>query len=108
SFRTPPVASVPLNFVSHSPGELRVSKSQVTYDVVPAPPPPVPSQGLPAPTPPGAAPGQPPCDAYCSSCGGMQTIGAPTSRVTAAGRPITVGVCPSCGEALASPGGPLV
>lgn len=101
-------ANVPLSFISQAPGELRVSRSQVTYDVVPASPPPVPASGLATPTPPGSKPGDPPCDCYCTCCQDAQPIAKPKPHVTLTGRPMTVGACPTCGSRLIRPGGPLV
>lgn len=108
SLQEPRAANVPLSFISQAPGELRVSRSQVTYDVVPAQPPPVPSSGLATPTPPGSKPGDPPCDCYCECCQDAQPITKPKPHVTVTGRPMTVGICPSCGSSLIRPGGPLV
>jgi YVTN family beta-propeller protein len=107
SLQTPQTATVPLSFISQAPGELRVSRSLVTYDVVPVPPPPVPFGGLATPTAPGAKPGDPPCTAWCSCCGDDQPITQPKSNITPAGRPMTTGFCRVCGSPLARPGGPL-
>jgi DNA-binding beta-propeller fold protein YncE len=108
SLQTPQPNLVPLTFVSHSPGELRVSRSIVTYDVVPVPPPPVPSQGLATPTPPGSKPGEPPTSCFCSCCGTEQPMTQPQTMTTPSGRPVTVGSCSTCGSTLVRPGGPLV
>jgi DNA-binding beta-propeller fold protein YncE len=108
SLQTPPTTTVPLTFIAQSPGELRVSRSQVTYDVVPTPPPAVPPQGLAAPTPPGSKPGDPPCTAFCPCCQDERDISQPASAMTPAGRPAVVGVCQVCGSGLIRHGGPLI
>jgi DNA-binding beta-propeller fold protein YncE len=105
SLETPQTVPVPLTFISQGPGELRVSKSQVTYDVVPVPPPPVPSGGLATPTPPDGTPGEQPCTAYCPCCKDERTITQAQPRISPAGRPLLVGLCPVCGSELVRPGG---
>jgi hypothetical protein len=100
-------ATVPLTFISEAPGELRVSRSQVSYDVVPVPPPPVPSQGLRTPTAPGSKPGDPPRTTYCPRCQDERVITQPQSAMTGAGRPVVAGVCQVCGSGLMRPGGQL-
>ena len=107
SLQTPETTTVPLTFISQAPGELRVSRSQVTYDVVPVPPPPVPSQGLATPTAPGSKPGDPPCNTYCPSCQDDRPVMQPQPAMTRGRRPAIVGECPVCGSRLVRPGGPL-
>jgi hypothetical protein len=108
SLQTPPTAPVPLTFVAQSPGELRVPKSLVTYDVVPVAPPPVPSTGIATPTAPARKPGDPPCDVNGPCCQAEQPITQPSSKMTAAGRPMIVGSCSTCGSPRMRPGGPLL
>jgi hypothetical protein len=108
SFELQQNAPVPLTFAAQSPGELRVSRSIVTYDAVPVAPPPVPAAGLATPTPPGGKPGEPPCEAFCTCCETVQPIAKPSSQKSASGRPIISGECPTCGSALMRPGGPSV
>jgi DNA-binding beta-propeller fold protein YncE len=105
SLETPTTVAVPVTFLAKAPGELRVSRSQITYNVVPPSPPAVPSTGTTTPTPPGGRPGEAPCNAYCPCCETEQPITNAQTRKTPGGRPLTVGVCATCGEELIRPGG---
>jgi DNA-binding beta-propeller fold protein YncE len=106
SLRVPQTTAVPVSFVAQSPGELRISGAQVTYDIAPAGPPPVPATGLCPPTPPpDAAEDKPSADCYCPCCQGPVQMATPSQVMTPSGRPMTVGQCPECGETVVRGGG---
>ncbi|HET9179983.1 MAG TPA: carboxypeptidase regulatory-like domain-containing protein [Terriglobia bacterium] len=106
SLQVPQTTAVPVSFVAQSPGELRISGAQVTYDIAPAAPPPVPATGLCPPTPPSdATAAKPSADCYCSCCQGPVQMAKPFQAKTPAGRPMTVGECPDCGETVVRGGG---
>jgi hypothetical protein len=107
SLRPSKLINVPLNFLAHAPGELRVSDAKITFDVVAAQALPVPTGGLATPTPPDQKPGDPSCDCCCATCGSKSQAKNVKSVVTPSGRAAKTGTCPSCGQVRVQLGGPV-
>jgi hypothetical protein len=109
SVRQPVTTSVPISFVAQSPGELRVSQAQITFDTTPPAPIAVQPAGLCAPTLPPDAPAQTSSDcSYCACCESHVPTTGSIASLTPAGRPMTVSRCATCGAQIISGGGPLV
>jgi len=108
SLQASKLTTVPLNFLSHAPGELRVSETKITFDVMPAQALAVPAGGLAKPTPPDQKPGDPSCDCCCTSCGLKSKTKNLKPVVTPSGRAATTGTCASCGQVRLQFGGPVI
>ena len=106
--RFPAPVELPVTFIAEAPGELALLDWQLTYDRVPAPPPPVPAGGLPAPTPPAPSAGGVPGASPCPCCGDDRPPADPSPARTPAGRPVQAGLCATCGATRVTFGGPAV
>ncbi len=97
---------VPLAFIPQAPGALKVTDWRVSYERLPAVPPPVAVDELCPPTPPGAQPGEADADCCtCCCCGKEQPVNDPAQGLTTAGRPIQVVTCADCDAPAVRVGG---
>ena len=108
SLQYPRTTTVPVKFVSESPGDLSVSDVRVAFEKIEPTAPRITGQVLCTATPPGREPGQKGDSCYCHTCEEETIMTDMEPVITEEGRPATKARCSTCRNEVLRAGGPLI